>query len=180
MHQLKKLFEFLTSLWGALAVLAIAFPGASSLLNIPISVSNSRISDLYPVIGTISSAFCLLILLSYQEELKVHAFARRLAVWAGLVGFACFMGFVVVKVFFLDIEASRQSVNPPERGELFIEHRNSGVIMSEHFINGELVATVKRGDPMDVVALALFAATFASFTLAFSALGIHTFKASEV
>jgi hypothetical protein len=178
MSELKKLFAFLTTLWGALAVTAIAFPGATALMDIPIAVENSKISALYPVIGTIGSAFCLLILLSYQEELRVHSFARKLALRAGILGFLFFMSFVMVRVVYLDVNISQRG-EPPEQGAFIYRHHGQGLMKLERYQDGVLVQVEERGDPLDVLALALFAATFASFTLGFSALGIHTFKANE-
>lgn len=178
MNQIKKLFAFLTTLWGALAVTAIAFPGATALLEIPIAVQNSKITALYPVIGTIGSAFCLLILLSYQEELRAHAFARKLALRAGILGFLLFMSFVMIRMVYLDVNIS-QRAEPPAVGEYVYRHHGLGVMKIERYKDGKLVQVEERGDPLDVLALALFAATFASFTLGFSALGIHTFKANE-
>ncbi len=175
MNQIKKLFSFLTTLWGALAVTAIAFPGATALLEIPIAAENSKISALYPVIGTICSAFCLLILLSYQEELRVHSFARKLALRAGILGFLLFMSFVMIRVVYLDINVSQRG-EPPQTGEFIYRHHGLGLMLIERYQDGQLVQREERGDPLDVLALALFAVTFASFTVGFSALGIHTFK----
>jgi hypothetical protein len=178
MESIKKLLTFLTTLWGALAVTAIAFPGAAALLDVPLAVEHSKISTLYPVLGTISSAFGLLILLSFQEELRQHAFARRLAVRSAAAGFLLFLCFVMVRVAYLDIQVSQRS-QPPEVGEYVLRHHSLGIMRLEKFSDGKLVQVEERGDPLDVLALGLFAATFASFTVGFSALGIHTFKTHE-
>ncbi len=73
MDAIKKLAGFLTSLWGILAVVSISFPGAAALLDLPIAVENSKISELYPVIGMISSAFCLLMLISVSGRTCIRA-----------------------------------------------------------------------------------------------------------
>src|SRR5262245_22585225 len=90
MDSIKRLLKFECILWGALAVAAIAFPGATSLFKLPIAVSDSMIGGLYPVIGTAVSAFSTLFLIAYKKELRELKFARKLAVWGLTVGLICF------------------------------------------------------------------------------------------
>src|SRR6185436_5321453 len=97
MNAIQKLIGFLTTLWGLLAVASAAFPGAAALVDLPIAASNSKIAALYPVIGTVASAFCLLLLISYQRELREITFARGLAIKSVSVGFALFFSFVTVR-----------------------------------------------------------------------------------
>lgn len=178
MNAIQKLIGFLTTLWGLLAVASAAFPGAAALMDLPIAANNSKIAALYPVIGTVASAFCLLLLISYQRELREITFARRLAIRSVLLGFVLFFSFVTVRSVYLDIQVAQQA-QPPQIGAFTLTHRSLGLLKVEHFVDGKLIQIEERGDPLDVLALALFASTFASFTLGFSALGVYTYERSQ-
>lgn len=175
MQSIKKLAAFLTSLWGVLAVASIAFPGTAALLDLPIAVENSKISDLYPIVGIICSAFCLLMLIVYQTDLSSLEIARKVSLFTAPAAFILFFAFVLLKTVYLDIQVA-DNRTPPTDGTVTITHRSLGLLKIETYINGELVRIEERGDPLDVLSLAFFAGTFASFTLCFGALGIHTYE----
>ena len=69
-----------------------------------------------------------------------------------------------------------QREKPPSTISTQITHRKLGVLLVETYENGEVVRSEERGDPLDILALAFFVGTFASFTLGFSALGIYTYE----
>ncbi len=173
----KKHFGFFTALWGILAVASAALPGTAALLELPIAAENSKIADLYPVIGTMVSVFCVLLLLSYKQELGSLRFARRLSVISAAVGFTFFLLFVELRTVYLDSHVA-DFADPPMSGPHTTIERSFGIIKVMDYIDGKLVGAEERGDPLDVCSLALFAATFGAFTLAFTALSIHTYEAS--
>ena len=178
MGSIKQILAFLSSLWGALAAAAIAFPGATSLLKVPIAVSQSKIAGLYPVIGTIVSAFATLFLIAYKKELSVLSYARRLAVWGMVIGVACFFSFVAVRLFILDVK-SEENPNIIVQGQHTRISRNQGIIQTEITQDGKSVRIELRGDPYDLLGLFFFAGTFASLTFGFTALGIHAYHQKE-
>lgn len=178
MNSIKRLLEFLSTLWGTLAVAAIAFPGATALLKLPIAVSESTIASLYPVIGTIVSAFATLFLIAYKEELRILQFARKLAVWGMAVGLVCFFSFVSVRLFLLDVH-SEENIPGASQGMLTRISKKPGIIQTEITQNDRLVRIERRGDPFDVLGLFFFAGTFASLTFGFTALGINAYQQKE-
>ena len=178
MDAIKRILGFLGSLWGALAVAAIAFPGATALLKVPIAVSESTIAGLYPVIGTIVSAFSTLFLIAYKQELTELKFARKLAVWGMALGLTFFFAFVSVRLFVLDI-ASEERIQGPSASNVTLVMKKHGIIQTEVTEGDKLLRAERRGDPFDVLGLILFAGTFASLTFGFTALGIHAYQTSR-
>lgn len=177
MTALKRLFTFLSSLWGLLAVAALAFPGATALLNVPIAVDNSTIAALYPVIGTIVSAFATLFLVAYKKDLGSLQFARKLAIWGMAVGLGCFFAFVSVRLFLLDVSFAEK--RQPELGQEVTVDRTKGLIRTKITNTDGTISMESRGDPFDVLGLLLFAGTFASLTFGFTALGIHAYQQKD-
>lgn len=178
MTSIKHLLAFLSSLWGALAVAAIAFPGATALLNVPIAVSNSTIAGLYPVIGTIVSAFATLFLIAYKQNLTKLQFAQKLAVWGMILGLVCFFSFGAVRLFVLDTSAF-ETISGPSQGSTTRITRDRGIIEIEIWENDMVIRHERRGDPFDLLGLFLFAGIFASLTFGFTALGIHAYQQKE-
>lgn len=178
MNSIKRLLDFLSTLWGALAIAAVAFPGASTLLKLPIAPSDSNIGGLYPVIATIVSAFALLFLLAYKEELRLLKFARKLGVWGMVIGVICFFSFVSIRLFLLDVYGEQRISNFSQGRETRIL-RKPGVIQTEILENDKLLSREMRGDPFDVLAMFFFAGAFASLTFGFAALGINAYQSKE-
>ncbi|RIJ06227.1 hypothetical protein DXK93_00190 [Achromobacter sp. K91] len=177
MTALKRLFTFLSSLWGLLAVAALAFPGATALLKVPIAVDNSTIAPLYPVIGTIVSAFATLFLVAYKQDLGSLLFARKLAIWGMAVGLVCFFAFVSVRLFLLDVSSAE--IRQHELGQEVRTNRAKGRIQTQITHRDGTQSVESRGDPFDVLGLFLFAGTFASLTFGFTALGIHAYQQKD-
>lgn len=175
--------KFLRSLWGALALVSVAFPGAAALLKLPLAVENSRIAALYPIIGVVVAAFALLLATAYRDEFSSLAVARRWAVTAMSVALICFFGYVGTRVFLLDVEHQQEFV--ARDGEQLVRiSKNRGVILEDAKMKGEGPTIIPntsslRGDPWDVLALALFAGVFGSLSLSFTCLGLHVYVAEK-
>ena len=164
-------FKFLRSLWGALALVAIAFPGAAALLKLPIAVENSRIAILYPVIGVVVAAFALLLATAYRDSFRSIAIARRWAVTAMSVALICFFGYVGTRVFLLDVEHHEEFL-ARDGDQLVLISKKRGEIREERKMKGDGPTAIpntssRRGDPWDVLSLALFAGVFGSLSLSF-------------
>ena len=175
MDAIKKLLGFLSTLWGALAGAAVAFPGAAALLKLPIAVQNSQISGLYPASGMIFSAFATLFLIAYTDELSELKFARKLALSGMALGFLFFVAFVCVRVFILDI-VDVKTIPGPSQSSATIITKENGLIITEVKEGDKPTRIGQRGDPFDILGLVLFIGTFASLTFGFTALGIHTYQ----
>jgi hypothetical protein len=178
MNSIKQLLAFLSTLWGLLGAAAVAFPGASTFLKVPIAPSDSNIGGLYPVIGTIVAAFAALFLVAYKKDLRALKFARKLAVWGILLGLFCFFSFVSTRLFLLDVYSEQHLSEPSKRKETKIL-RKPGVIQTEVYENDRLLSRDMRGDPFDVLALFFFAGPFASLSFGFTALGINAYQQKE-
>jgi hypothetical protein len=169
--------RFLRSLWGALALIAVTFPGAAALLKLPIAVENSRIAALYPVIGVVVAAFALLMATAYRDKFASLAVARRWAVTAMSVALICFFGYVGTRVFLLDVEHNQEFL--AHDGEQLVRIvKKRGIIIEDTKMKGDGLTAIpntssSRGDPWDVLSLALFAGVFASLSLSFTCLGLH-------
>ncbi len=82
------------------------------------------------------------------------------------IAFVLFFSFVLVKTVYLDIQIADRR-EPPVSGTLTITQRSLGLLMIETYQNGKKIRDEERGDPLDILALILFAGTFASFTVCF-------------
>jgi len=178
MNSIKQLLAFLSNLWGLLGVAAVAFPGASTFLKVPVAPSDSNIGGLYPVIGTIVSAFAALFLVAYKKDLRSLQFARKLAIWGIVLGVICFFSFVSTRLFLLDVYSEEHISQPSQRRETRIL-RKPGVIQTEVYENERMLSRHMRGDPFDVLALFFFAGAFASLSFGFTALGINAYQQKE-
>ncbi|MDT4898037.1 MAG: hypothetical protein QOH25_3114 [Acidobacteriota bacterium] len=182
MKKLQKIFKFLKSLWGALTTAAILFPGAAALLKVPIAVENSHIASLYPIVATIVSAFGLLLMIAYLDTLANVAKARKTSVIAMSIALLSFFGYVAVRVYLLDVEYVRMYKDPVEKTQTAYARRRGEVIISTRSLNqiadGNLpeATDITSGDPWDLLGLMLFSGTFASFSVAFGALGLHVYE----
>jgi hypothetical protein len=176
------LIKFLKNLWGALAVAAILFPGAATLLKLPLAVENSVIDFLYPVTPMLIATFSLLFLTAYKSELRCIKTARKLSVRSMGLGILGLFAFLFVRVEYLDIN-TRKQYHEDSTGFEYRESRSKGIIQVERVktsvTNNNVVEEEKYnymyGDPIDILALFIFTMTFTAFTIAFGSLGIHAF-----
>jgi len=178
--QASNALKFLRNFWGLLAAVAVVFPGAAALLKVPLAVENSKIAILYPVIGVVGSAFAVLLTTAYRERLASLELARKWAVSAMLAAAICFFGFIGVRVYLLDIDYKAEYLR--RDGDVkVIEEKSRGLIFERtEMLGGALTAfpNVSResGDPWDILALALFTASFSLVALSFSSLGLHVYE----
>ena len=175
MVTIKRIVSFLSSLWGALAVATVAFPGAAALLKVPLAVEHSRLAQFYSLLPTVASSFCILFLIAYKVELAELTRARRVAVSAVAIGFLCFFSFLGVRVYYLDIDAT-QIIEEDADGQVIRVEQSKGLLLRKYLTGDKVTYEDRRADPYDILSLALFTASFAALSLGFGSLGIYTYQ----
>lgn len=175
----RKIWNYLGSLWGALSGVTILFPGVISLTKLSFGPNHSEVKAHYAVIPTLLSMFALLLLTSYRAELANLRRARRLALAAFTLAVLMLFGALLLrqtKVNVTQVEAPVTSggrVTHKARGQGTIEVE----ITSE--LTGEWIAKTKKGDPLDILLLALTSGGFVFLTVAFGSLGINEYYQSQ-
>jgi len=179
MNQMLKWVKYLKSLWGTLSATAILFPGAATLLKMPIAVENSLIKALYPTISSIFASFALLLLFSFKDSLNKLQTARKVAVFSMIIAFISVFGFIFIKTYYLDVMIVKEY---SEGDHLIKEAKKKGIIMfSTRALFADPVShspdswDQEKADPLDMVALILFTLSITSLTLAFGSLGIYSY-----
>ena len=174
------MFAFLGSLWGVLTSVAILFPGAAALLNLPL-IADSPLKGVYAAIAPVFSALAVLcILLRGASKLNRWEAALRYAIVFGAGAFVLLTLFVSVKTTFLhDAQWSDTTWDP------LVHHSRLKSVLRTEIISrdgsvcvrrtaeGCVVEQSERIDPWELVALLLFVLAFVFLSAAFSAAGIH-------
>lgn len=173
----QRIWKYLGSLWGALSVAAILFPGAASLLGTGVGPENSQLRAYYTFLPSVLAAFALLLLTSMRTELATLQRARRWAVRSFVVSVVVLFGFLMVRQTLVAVK----SIDPPQRVEdqvTQVEKSHGIMRITVKYTSGTLISQMERGDPWDILSLALLSSAFMLLTIAFGSLGINEYSRS--
>lgn len=165
---------YLGSMWGALSVVAILFPGAASLLGDGVGPERSQIRAYYTFIPSVLAAFALLFLTSLRTELSDLARARRWAVGSFAASAALMFAFLFVKQNLVAID----TIEPPMQTATQITQieKSHGLMqVTVTDLAGGVLSLREQGDPWDIGCLALLSSAFMLLTIAFGSLGINEY-----
>jgi len=170
-----RIWRYLGSLWGALSVVAILFPGAASFLGTGTAPAKSQLGTYYTFLPSVLAAFALLFLTSMRTELANLQRARRWAVRSFAVSVALLFAFLLIRQTVVALD----SMAPPTRdgGNITTVVKTQGVIrVSVKDTSGTTISQTESGDPWDIALLALLSGAFMLLTVAFGSLGINEYS----
>lgn len=166
-----------------MAVAVAALPVMSYFSDVSIASEKSQISGLYGALPSLLSAFALLLLTTFKNELKNLQYARKIALSFVFVGFVSIFLFIGIKTFIVDLDSRDKLISADGRTETWVD-RSRGMIQMKTFDlksnSDKAISESVKGDPWDIAALASYTLAIAGLSIGFCALGIHSYMNEKV
>jgi len=195
--RVQEVLAFLRTLWGKVAVATAALPGLSALFDVSIALENSPLKPMYPVLGTATSSFFILLLAARRRWFVRWKATACTAIGAAIVGLALLLAFLLARST-MDYQSNATYAadslpgivlgmgmgSPPTgRSDQNIEVRtrwDRGRGTTEVLVDGRPQA--KQEQPAgiaEVLLLATFVSSMGFLAAAFTALGTHAYATSR-